>query len=1157
MSYENGQRIDTDKVKGRVAFYGETEFSDGVWLGIILDEPLGKNNGTVKGKRYFECEDKYGIFIKPSQIGQQQQNSSIPPTPRGSRLITPRPSLQGKKPSSTGATPSGSPRLSPAVSKENLERIRKVPDSPKSKAAETPGSNLPQAMERKASESESVKEMAKKISDKGSLPQSDFSDTMDKTLSDESDVEYLKMQVKDLTDKLAILKDKRKEDQIKIKEREQLTIAVSAHEKFKEDILNKNRELRSTIEALQAELKEAKDSLARANIPVMDDNDLEMIIDSLTTDKSILEEKNEDLIREVEHLQLKIAELETDLEIAKAAEEEALNEPIDDSNPSGKAKLLQAQNEKLNAALLQMRDLVAQADAERVQAIQELEEIQKQNDELHEIFGQMEDQLQEAKKTVAFYQEQIDASLGSAKLIEELTEKNLELEEKVRMNEDAGDDFDNLSRMFDEVSATYKQSEREHREEIERLDFLIDELKAEAEKSDDMLRKAESTINQFRRKLLETKEEVQERDDQILRLQEELVKVSNGDGHSSGLMVLNQNRTFADTVRFELTQLELKYSLEHVKYLEAFLPENFSKAGNDNDLLLTHLAFPRIGAKAKLLMDLLVQKYPDVPGGMRRDHVTQSHRAEQWAHVDQFAYSLQALYTIVQKLHSISLISTVERLSKLAVQQIEIAQHEKLLDQYFELLRTNRLDENTSVENIDRATLYFQKVCAIHLSADEFNTNEFVSNTIAEFQAGFRWLLKNIRRLELALNEAEANEEDNAFCAILNEMSSIIKETDALAIRANNNVPTDKDVIFTTEISDMLLSVISDTDKVTKTLHFACAIVASQLSVLTDASGLPTHQMLDVLHTAVEKVFGSIQASDSSRPILGCVKNIYHFFQEFSLKLDKGEFEKPKTEKKVFPPIVTRAQVRKEDAAEAENLRWQIQKKDTEVLELNKLLKARANELGAMKVRLDISEKKLTESSGEPSNDKLEIKYRDLQQEYEKMKEEYEQMLQSRNVTISELEKEADTFKAEGKNMSMQRIMDFVSPSNNQAKHDGPDANEKVNQVNKRMAALLLQFNKLKNKQDEEDILGLPEIKVPDVVAGPYGAHAKSHRHEEDIKPLVREARNLQKQFGRMLIEPLNPNKKAAHDASLAAYHTRVEKLQCQVQSAYARIMAK
>ena len=219
------------------------------------------------------------------------------------------------------------------------------------------------------------------------------------------------------------------------------------------------------------------------------------------------------------------------------------------------------------------------------------------------------------------------------------------------------------------------------------------------------------------------------------------------------------------------------------------------------------------------------------------------------------------------------------------------------------------------------------------------------------------------------------------------------------------------------------------------------------------------------------------------------------------------------------------------------------------------MLKSRANELGAMRVRLDIAEKKLSESSGEPSNDRLEIKYRELQQDYEKMKEQYEEIIKSRNDTITELETEAESFKTEGTKMSMQRIMDFVSPSHNQAKHDGPETSDKVNQVNKRMAALLLQFNKLKVKQDEEDILGLPELKVPEVVAGPYGAHAKKHKFEDDISPLQREARNLQKQFGRMLIEPLH--QKGAYDASLVAYHERVERLHCQVQSAYARVMAK
>ncbi|KAE8538059.1 hypothetical protein D1P53_006126 [Cryptococcus gattii VGV] len=55
--------------RGTVRFAGEANIGKGgAWVGIELDEPLGKGDGEVEGTRYFSCLPKHAVFVRPAKV---------------------------------------------------------------------------------------------------------------------------------------------------------------------------------------------------------------------------------------------------------------------------------------------------------------------------------------------------------------------------------------------------------------------------------------------------------------------------------------------------------------------------------------------------------------------------------------------------------------------------------------------------------------------------------------------------------------------------------------------------------------------------------------------------------------------------------------------------------------------------------------------------------------------------------------------------------------------------------------------------------------------------------------------------------------------------------------------------------------------------------
>lgn len=63
--------------QGTLRFIGPTKFSSGLWCGIELTRPDGRNNGTVKGVKYFQCKFNYGIFVHADKVKLVKEEGTI------------------------------------------------------------------------------------------------------------------------------------------------------------------------------------------------------------------------------------------------------------------------------------------------------------------------------------------------------------------------------------------------------------------------------------------------------------------------------------------------------------------------------------------------------------------------------------------------------------------------------------------------------------------------------------------------------------------------------------------------------------------------------------------------------------------------------------------------------------------------------------------------------------------------------------------------------------------------------------------------------------------------------------------------------------------------------------------------------------------------
>jgi dynactin 1 len=76
-SFRVGQIVELND--GRIAtirYLGQPHFAAGDWIGVELESLTGKNDGSVLGERYFDCEHGKGMFVRPTVVRVLEQPQS-------------------------------------------------------------------------------------------------------------------------------------------------------------------------------------------------------------------------------------------------------------------------------------------------------------------------------------------------------------------------------------------------------------------------------------------------------------------------------------------------------------------------------------------------------------------------------------------------------------------------------------------------------------------------------------------------------------------------------------------------------------------------------------------------------------------------------------------------------------------------------------------------------------------------------------------------------------------------------------------------------------------------------------------------------------------------------------------------------------------------
>ncbi|XP_053697406.1 dynactin subunit 1 isoform X4 [Sabethes cyaneus] len=1032
-----GQRIEVSgkDVRGTIAYIGMTSFAVGKWIGVILDEPKGKNNGSIKGQTYFSCDENYGMFVRPTQLvflddaGNPIESAEIqtPEEKPRSRLSSSRLSLNRSSSSlgsKTQLTSPGSER--PAGSSSIPTPISSIPTMVKAgdryeslhKSHISPPESLQTSKRASFIETGFVETLKPQFTPGQSLTSpSPAPSTEDRIhlLQLQQEIEDLKTQNKDLVEKLETLKVRRAEDKERLREFDKLKTQYDQSVEFKSKIMDAHSLLQRE---LQRAKQEAKDAIEARDLHVEEMAELSENVEMITLDKEMAEEKADTLALELETAKERIEELTLDLEILKTEMQEKLGSggTIGDGIGTGAStyefKQLEQHNARLRETLVRLRDLSAHEKHEIQKLEKELETKKSEVTELQRTKEKLSSKIDDLEAQLGDLQEQVDAALGAEEMVEQLAEKKMELEDKVKALEEEVAELEALEEVHEQLVESNHELEMDMREELDMAHAAKREAVREKEAALETIIDRDQTILKFRELVQRLNDQCQELREKLSQESSKIVKDTISETIDFKQMFA-ESKAFTRAIDLQLRQIELTQANEHVKYLTAFMPEIFMARGGDHDAILVILLVSRIVFKSGIIVSQARERFSAVPH-IDRNSIVSGHEVYQFRFRSRLLHHVHNLQTIMHQFLYGLTACQADTLLKIGASLPEMHAQEKMVDEIVDLLKANQLDENSSTDNLEKCVTFFNAMYLVLLSGEDLlNETQIVRDCTASISAACDSISTDAGVMKTLIKSGDETSDSGLLMQYITQNIDSVKQQlklvkrrlpqDIAVTKCNLSMNTLQNLKKTAESLNKLMSVMFLSAK--EVIHMVTADSETEVSLSHD-------KLWDIISNACEKIYeqDDLGPSQNIRSVLSKtstdMSQLAQYLLDHEYEIMSGTNAKP--EEKPVAPIILRAQAVKKQLEETKTLTATLENREAEIRQLKLAAKLKQNELSEMQIRKDIAEKKLSvlQQDHETNTVRLQKQLDEVTQRLEKKEKDFEETMDHLQNDIDSLESE-------------------------------------------------------------------------------------------------------------------------------------------------------